>query len=59
MRWRGFLIESKSFMCYGTRSCPKWKFWLRFPRAAARFYWYELGDAYRRLAPKRGGNVKR
>ncbi len=30
--WRGFLIESKSYMGYGA-SMARWRFWLRYPLA--------------------------
>ncbi len=45
MGWKGFITESKLFMSYavGSRS-RKVKFWLAFPGAAIRFYWYCLRD---------------
>ena len=42
--WTNFLEESKHFMAYGSKSCPKWKFWLGFPRAAIGFYWLKFKD---------------
>lgn len=41
--WRGFLVESKSFMNY-----PEYKlnFWVYFPRAWIRFHFYILQDWY-------------
>lgn len=46
-QWRGFITESKSFMDYGIY-IHKWKFWLRFPMAAFRFYRMYLIDWYLR-----------
>jgi len=34
--WKGFLIESKSYMGYP--KCGRVKFWKQFPAAAIRFY---------------------
>lgn len=44
MSWRGFVVESKSYMSYDGLS-PRQKvcFWLyRFPRAFVRFQWFGL-----------------
>lgn len=40
MAWTNFLNESKKYMGYG-KYIPKRKFWLKFPRAAIRFYYYQ------------------
>ena len=44
MLWRGFVVESKSYMSYGGLSpLQKVWFWLyRFPRAFVRFQWFGL-----------------
>lgn len=47
MSWRGFVVESKSYMSYDGLS-PRQKvwFWLyRFPRAFVRFQWFGLTTA--------------
>ncbi len=43
MGFQGFLVESKRYMGYGTAT-PKWRFWLNFPIAAARYYGYVIKD---------------
>lgn len=42
MAYRGFLIESKSYMNYP--HCGRWYFWSRFPFAWIGFHW--LGFKY-------------
>lgn len=43
--WRGFLIESKSYVSYETMSRKeKISFWLRFPFKWVAFQWYGLTD---------------
>lgn len=44
MSWRGFVVESKSYMSYnGLFPRQKVLFWLyRFPRAFVRFQWFGL-----------------
>lgn len=43
MSWRGFIVESKDYMGYG-KSISKLRFWLNFPRAFIRFYWFCYSD---------------
>lgn len=44
--WRGFLIESKSYMGYGVNT-PRWKFWLYYPIA-----WWKFHRPVRNLLAK-------
>lgn len=40
--WRGFVVESKSYMSYDKRDIKgKIKFWLRFPIALYKFLKFE------------------
>jgi len=43
--FRGFLIESKAYMSYDTRSrVGKIRFWLAYPKALARYYYAQWKD---------------
>lgn len=45
--WSGFLTESKAFTGYPLGG--RMRFWLAFPSALARFWWYTVRDEARRL----------
>lgn len=56
MSWRGFVVESKSYMSYDGLS-PRQKFWFwlyRFPRAFVRFQWFGLTSRAADLAARLG-----
>lgn len=44
MAWKGFVKESKSYMGYG-KAISKINFWIKFPKAALKFYWPSVKGA--------------